>query len=611
MGKFEKNRKSREEAELEAAFNQAAGSGKSKKKSAAAKTSGRKNYSAIIAICLCVALLFLGAVGAGLFYILGDKDDGRILPNVYAAGINLGGMSPEEAGNVLHLSTDRTYTQTDMVIRLPSEVITLSPADTGASLDVQAVVDAAYRYGRTGTRAEQQQAREKAESTPTTLDIIPYLNLNTDYILALMTELDITHNSSLTQPTVTVSGDRPSLDPEELETDAPGQVLTVTLGTPEAILDTTALYGKVIDAYSSNIFEVSLDYSVVQPEVPDPEALFAEYCVEPVDAVIDTNSYEIVPEIYGYGFDVEEVRLLLQSAAPGASLEIPLDYLTPAVTKESLGGTLFQDVLGSCETWQASSNNRITNLRLACEAINGIVLKPGEIFSYNNALGERTAEKGYKDATAYVGGESVLSLGGGICQVSSALYYCTLYADLEIVERACHMYPSSYVPLGMDATVYWGLLDFKFRNNTEYPIRIVAEATGDGGANIRLMGTDDKSYYVEMSYTVLETLEWEEVIQEVPADNNPKGYKDGEVITTAHTGYEVTTYKKKYDKTTNELISTEFEDDSSYTKTDKVIIKLIYPEEPTEPEETVPEETEPQPTDPPIEGGIPGTAGEG
>lgn len=588
MGRFEKPRTNTEEAELERSFREITGSGKQSRKSASGKKktgAGRGPNKTAIIICIAVALVVLLAGGCSAWYYFGyTGDDGCILSNVYAAGVDLSGMTVEQATSVLKMSTDSTYAQQDLVIHLPDEDIRLSPADTGVQLDVDAVVADAYNYGRGGTAAEQRQARKDAALTSYTIDLIPYLGLDDSYIRSVMEDLGQRYNTVLTQPTVTVTGERPALEADALDEEAEGQVLIVTMGIPESALDTTALYGMILDSYSENKFEITMDFSILQPEEPDLEAIYAQYCVEPVDAVLDENTYEVVPEVYGYGFDLTAARNLVEQAQPGETVEIPLDYISPDVRAETIQATLFCDLLGSCEAYQSSSANRITNLDLACAAINGVVLKPGETFSYNETLGERTEEKGYKGAGAYVGGQSVTSIGGGICQVSSALYYSVLHADLEVVERYNHMYATGYVDLGMDATVSWGSLDFKFRNNTNYPIRIEAESD-NGLVTVKLYGTDEKDYYVEMTYEVVNTYNPSVVYKEMSADNTD-GYRDGDVIQTSYTGYDVKTYKNKYSKSTGELISSELEDFSDYNKRDKIVCKIKV----AEPETTAPAE---------------------
>ena len=185
--------------------------------------------------------------------------------------------------------------------------------------------------------------------------------------------------------------------------------------------------------------------------------------------------------------------------------------------------------------------------------------------------------------------------GGGICQVSSTLYYCTLFADLEIVERWCHMYTPDYIDWGIDATVSWGTLDYQFRNNTDHPIKIEANAE-DGYVTVTFYGTDTKSYYVEMENEIVAVFNYETVYKELPPDNE-EGYEDGEVIDWPITGYGVDTYRNKYDKATGELISSDYEDYSDYDHRDHVICKIVQPE--TQPPETQPPETQPPETQPP------------
>ena len=131
-------------------------------------------------------------------------------------------------------------------------------------------------------------------------------------------------------------------------------------------------------------------------------------------------------------------------------------------------------LISAYTTKTTSNKNRNTNIRLSAQAINGTTVLPGEIFSFNGTTGERTEAKGYLPAAAISGGQSRDEIGGGVCQTSSTLFNAVARADLEILDRSPHAWPSSYVEKGMDATVNWPGLDFKFKNNTDWPIFIVA-----------------------------------------------------------------------------------------------------------------------------------------
>lgn len=139
----------------------------------------------------------------------------------------------------------------------------------------------------------------------------------------------------------------------------------------------------------------------------------------------------------------------------------------------------YQETIGSYEAIsQSDDDERAENLRLAAEAINGYVIEPGATFSFNEVVGDTTAERGYKEAPVLYSSGLGSSDGGGICQVSTALYIAAVKADLEIVERHPHSVPSDYAPIGLDATIVYGSRDLRIKNNTDFPITIYAKAVG-------------------------------------------------------------------------------------------------------------------------------------
>ncbi|MGN0150490.1 MAG: VanW family protein, partial [Clostridia bacterium] len=155
-----------------------------------------------------------------------------------------------------------------------------------------------------------------------------------------------------------------------------------------------------------------------------------------------------------------------------------------------LNSKLFANTMASYSTSYGSSTaNRASNVARAASLINGKVLAPGEVFSFNSTVGKRTVANGFSTAPEYVNGKTVDGIGGGTCQVSSTLYNAVLYSDLDIVSRTNHMFTVSYVPNGQDATVADGGPDFKFKNNTDYPIKISAY-TGGGKITVSIIGTD-------------------------------------------------------------------------------------------------------------------------
>ena len=261
-------------------------------------------------------------------------------------------------------------------------------------------------------------------------------------------------------------------------------------------------------------------------------------------------------------------------------------------TEPSTQPVVGTDILAQYSSDNYGGDDRTVNLKLACAALDGTMVAAGEEFSFNGTVGERTPEKGYLPASIYADGNVVQEVGGGICQVASTLYLVALKADLEITERQCHQFPVNYLPLGMDAAIYWGSLDFCFRNTSGAPIRILASAD-ENDVQITIEGTKSDSGYIRMDYEILETYEPEERI-EVDEAQEP-GYE--EVRTTPVTGFLIQTYYCYYDADDNLLERTPCAL-SDYDKRDKVIV--VGPEEPEpEPEpnfEDIPE-TEPPPTE--------------
>lgn len=183
----------------------------------------------------------------------------------------------------------------------------------------------------------------------------------------------------------------------------------------------------------------------------------------------------IIPAKRGYGLDE---NLLLQTLKKGARhyVELPMTALLPKVKEEDLEG---MELLAEFSTsLMGSSPSRIENVRKAVSAIDGTLLGPRERFSFNERVGPRISERGYKIAPVMVRGELVPGVGGGVCQVSTTLYNVVLLAGLEVERRGHHARPVKYVPPGRDATVVWGYTDLVFSNDKDYPIYIQGEVKG-------------------------------------------------------------------------------------------------------------------------------------
>lgn len=227
--------------------------------------------------------------------------------------------------------------------------------------------------------------------------------------------------------------------------------------------------------------DYSLNYSIHYDKFLKAMAIFDDSSLKPpVDAKysITKGKVSILKEVNGYIFDKDALYKELLANRELASFKLAPKAVKPNVTAEQLESQGIKEMISSFTTKFDSGNvPRSSNIRLAAKIIDGTILAPGGVFSFNGVVGERTRERGFQEAGVYINGRVDTGIGGGICQVSTTLYNAVLFANLEVLERSNHSLTVPYVPLSRDAAVSWGAQDFKFRNNTEYYIYIRSVAT--------------------------------------------------------------------------------------------------------------------------------------
>ena len=277
-----------------------------------------------------------------------------------------------------------------------------------------------------------------------------------------------------------------------------------------------------------------------KPEKVDIEKIYNEIYKEKQDAYISQDPIEIHPEVNGVdlAISIDEAKKILEEEKE--EYIIPLNITIPEITLEKLGKEAFPSKLSTFTTrYDASNINRSTNLELASKKIDGTIVLPGETFSYNKIVGERTIEEGYKEAAVYLDGKVVDGIGGGICQLSSTLYNAVVYANLEVTSRSNHRFLTSYVTAGRDATVSWGTIDFCFKNTRKYPIKVVSTVK-NGVATIDIMGMkEEKEYEVVIESTIQEIIPY--TIKYVKDTNMEDGAE--EIKQYGTNGAKSTTYK--------------------------------------------------------------------
>lgn len=216
---------------------------------------------------------------------------------------------------------------------------------------------------------------------------------------------------------------------------------------------------------------------------------------DPINATFDEKG-EMIQEKPGTELDENKFNTLFRKsfyAGDDMEIEVPKQPIQPRVDSELLAEISVQEMGSFVTTFKQSNVERTHNIGLASEAINDYVVFPGERFSFNEVVGERTEERGYKRAPVIVKGELAEDIGGGICQVSSTLYNAVDLKGIQIVERYAHSRSVPYVPPGRDATVSWWGPDFVFENMYNQPILVRAKAD-DGKMIVTIYSSDRVDY---------------------------------------------------------------------------------------------------------------------
>jgi len=319
---------------------------------------------------------------------------------------------------------------------------------------------------------------------------------------------------------------------EEYTVIAEEEVLVMRKGCGKTELDTAALRIALEEALTAGESELKFDGILAEPESPDFEAIRKELEKEPVDAsYTEDGKFDVIDEVVGCKMDVAKAKAVWEESAVGKEMRIPLDITWPEVTGEELRGRLYHDLLGAVTTkYPNSGEQRRSNLRLATSMLDGMILYPGDEFSFNGVIGERTEEAGFLPAPAYVDGDVKDELGGGVCQVSSTLYAATAFAFLETVERECHYFPVNYMQLGTDATVTipsegGRSIDFKFRNNKNYPIKIVGYCDNEKSIiTFEIWGTLEENDYMPVKFDNSYTWQFDYMREIEPSYADRPGY---------------------------------------------------------------------------------------
>ena len=534
-----------------------------------------------LAVMLIVFVILLFVRSAG------DPYHGKILNNVYIGDVNVGGMTQKEAMDALTEAVGDSYETQNMVIDLAGTELLLSPKESGASLNVATAVEEAYQYGRAGTQAERDAIYKASKTESHYISLLPHLNLKTENIKKFLSEKSGNAGSTLTQTTYGLEGTQPELSADKFDKNAPCQTLVIQLGKPGVGFDPDEVYNLVLDAYSQRQFQVTVENVEIlrEPDPIDLEKIYKEFYIAPVNASVNASGAAVAGS-YGYGFDLEKAKKLLADAKDGDEIRIPMEYIEP----DLLGAdSFFKDTLGEYQTRGDGNDNRIYNLRQACQALDGRVLNPGESLSFSAVVGS-----GYKSAPEDTGLDD--TQGGGLAQVSSTLYCAALLSDLTVTSRSGLAQMPSYIGSGLDADT--GL---RLQNNLKYPVRVNAQYSG-GYVRVSISGTEDRDYYRMLGSEITQTIKAENEFVKFTYGHE-EGHENGDVIREGRDGYQTKSYTVRYNRTTNARIGSDYVATTTYAALSHQVAQIvdIPPEETTEETTEATTETTEAPTEAPTE----------
>lgn len=518
----------------------------------------RKKKRRTIIFIFVVILIFLIVAFSTIFALL-NMNNIKIAKGVSIKNVELSDLTIDDARKNLNEVLEKQLIA-ELNVKYNDEYnITLSPAQIEFKYNVEDALNKAYSIGRSDNI------------------ILDNYTLLATTLFGNEVKIDYTYNEELLNAFI-----------DDLNSKLPGLVqepsyyiedakLIVEAGKDGIEIEKDKLKKQILDSISNrNLNNLNENYSQVvmvstrktKASKIDMDKIYSEIHTEPKDAYFELDPYKIYPDVDGVDLQTSLDEARSKVAGNEERYEFDLKITKAQKTIKDLGTEAFPYVVSSFSTrYDASNTNRSTNLRIAAEKINGTVLLPGEVFSYNKTVGKRTVEEGYKDAKIYADGGVVDGLAGGICQISSTLYNAVLLANLEIVERRNHSFTTSYVVAGRDATVVWGAIDFQFKNSRSYPIKIEASVK-NGVAEFKMHGMQEEQEY-EINIIPKTTASIPYATAQVVDPSLAPGQQ---VVSQAgHLGYKVTTYIVK--KLNGVEVSREILSNDTYQPM-KAIIKI-------------------------------------
>ena len=515
------------------------------------------NKTSKIVIFSCLAFLLVLLIIFGIITCI-NKLNTKVYKNVYMLGENFSSKTSEEVLEMINNKSNELSANEKLEVYQDGEnIYTIKAEDIDFKFDVDKTAQSIIEFGRDSNIFKNNFNILKAFFSKK--EIEPVYTYDNEKLDGVIKNIDLTIRDRYVD-------DSYSLDEKE------GKLIIVNGKTGNAINYNNEKENiiKALEDKNENTYDLKIEKKV--PQELDADKVYSEVKRDAKDAYIDktVSPQKYVAEVVGFDFDVnslKEVLSLPENKEEGKTIEFKVNVIEPKVKLVNITADLCKDKLAGYTTYfPAGSYARSNNLKIALSYMNGVVVMPGETYSYNKNIGDTTASKGYQAAATFKGGTTVNEMGGGICQTVSTLYNTVLMANLEIVERHQHGLPVGYVPPSRDATVYSPVLDFKFKNNRETPIKIVTSFTYNGSLNVSIYGTkQDNDPEVILSQKTLSTIPYTTRYEYDPS----MPYGTQTVVTAGVNGYTSESYITK--KLNGQVISSSILSQDKYNAQQQVV----------------------------------------
>lgn len=478
----------------------------------------KKGKKKVLIVLLILIIMLLAGIICSTSFALINMNTNKIINKVSINNIDVSNNTKEEALEKIQNQLNDPESN-KAILKHGNITKEISIADINGKFDVETAVNTAYDLGRNK-------------------DIITN---NYKTIATLIKGENINLSFEYDEESLSKKIDEISIELPDLATDSTyvinGNKLIIKNSKDGIQIKRDEFTQKLINALSGNEKTFEIPVEKAERKEIDIEKIHKEIYKEPVNASYKTNPRQIIKEEDGIDFvlSIDEIKKILKEDKP--EYEFELKKVKPKVTVSSLESEAFPDLLGTfTTTYGTADTGRNTNIALAAKSINSAVVMPGEVFSYNDLIGECSTRTGYQTSTIYLNGELSTGVGGGICQVSTTLYNAVLKANLEIVQRRNHSLGVTYVKPGHDAMVSIGSSDFKFKNNRNYPVRVVAYV-GTGSVTCQIYGLKNSTEYEVQ----LETRTLEKTDKKLKVETYKVLYLNGKVV--SRTWLSTDTYK--------------------------------------------------------------------